>query len=134
MKYIVFVVSMMGAAYMILFSGFRLPTPVALVSLICAVSADFLTTYLCLREQRKEGNPVIAFLFAKIGIGGTFGLLACIWVVFILFRWLPSTHGIQTAIACVYWAVPVNNLIVLRKVKEANRKNHVAQNSTAQNG
>lgn len=126
-KYIVFVVAMMATACMMLISGFRLPTPVALIMLVCAVSADFLTTYLCLREQRKEGNPVIAFLFKKIGVGGTFGLLACMWIVFIWLRWFPSTHGIQTAIAYVYWAVPVNNLIVLKKAKEANRKNLATQ-------
>lgn len=124
MKYIVFVVLMMGTACMVLIAGVTFSTPVALTVLICAVSADFLTTYACLKLRGKEGNPVIAFLFRKIGIGGTFGLMVGIWTVFILLRWLPSTAGIQTAVACAYWLVPINNLMVLKRL---NRKNHAAQ-------
>ena len=124
MKYIMFVVGMMTAACMILYSGFTLPTMVALVVLVLAVASDFLTTYMCLRLKRKEGNPGIAFLFKKLGVAGTFGLLACVWVAFIWFRWLPSTHGIQTAVALVYWAAPVNNLVVWVRT---NRKYHEAR-------
>ena len=109
---------------MLLFTGVTFPTPIALTVLICAVGADFLTTYACLRIRGKEGNPVVAFLFKKIGIGGTFGLMACLWVLVIVFRWLPSSTGVQTAIACTYWLVPMNNLIVLRKLS---RKNHASQ-------
>lgn len=121
MKYIVFVVLMLGTACAVLISGLRFSTPVALAVLIGAVSADFLLTYLCLRVQGKEGNPVIAFLFKKIGIGGTFGLMLVIWTVFIAYRWLPATIGIQTAVACAYWLVPMNNLMVLRKLSRSNR-------------
>lgn len=123
MKYVAFVVCMMAAAFVMLLAGLRIPTPIALAMLILAVSMDFLTTYLCLKQGRKEGNPVIAFLFKKLTVFGTFGLLACIWVLFIVFRWLPSSNGIQTAVACVYWVVPVNNLIVLMKAIKANRAN-----------
>jgi len=124
LKYVMFVIGMMAIAVMILFSGFALPTVVALIILVLAVSSDFATTIACLRKGRKEGNPGIAFLFKKIGVPVTFGLLACIWVAFIVFRWLPSSPGIQTAVALVYWVVPVNNLIVLVKVS---RKYHAEQ-------
>ena len=120
-KYIMFVVSMMTAAILMLWLGLRFPTMVSLIVLVSGVGADFLTTYLCLKENRKEGNPIIALLFKKLTVGGTFALLGCMWVAFIWLRWLPSTLGIQTAVACVYWAVPVNNLIVLKKARAAGR-------------
>ena len=118
-KYIMFVVLMMGTACMVFISGVKFPTPLALMVLICAVGADFLTTYLCLRARGKEGNPVIAFLLKRIGIWGTFGLMACVWLVFIMLRWLPSDLGSQTAIACTYWLVPINNLMVLKRLSRA---------------
>lgn len=122
MKYVAFVVLMLGTASVIFISGFRLPTPMALMVLVMAVSADFLTTYLCLRKKGREGNPVIAFLLKRIGVWGTFGLMACIWAAVILFRWLPADVGSQTAIAFTYWLVPTNNLLVLGRLNRASGK------------
>jgi len=115
MKYLIFVILLMGTAFLILLSGFTLPTEVALLILILAIASDFYTTWRCLRRGRREGNPMAAFLFRKVGVYKSFGLLAGIWVIIIMFRFLPATEGIQTAIALVYWVVPVNNLIVLMK-------------------
>lgn len=117
MKYLIFVVLLMGTAFLILLSGFSLSTEIALLVLILAVTADFYTTWRCLRKGRREGNPIVAFLFRKIGVYKSFGLLAGIWVCFIIFRWLNSPEGAQTAIALVYWAVPINNAMVLVRMK-----------------
>jgi len=115
-KYIAFVVLMMSTACVVFIAGVRFPTVVALCVLVGAVAMDFLTTYLCLRKSGREGNPVIAFLFRKLTIGGTFALMLVIWGLFIWFRWLPSNVGNQTAIALTYWLIPINNAIVLRRL------------------
>jgi phosphatidylglycerophosphate synthase len=125
-KFIMFAALVMGLAVMVMLSGLTFSTPVSFVILAVAVSGDFLTTYLCLRAQGKEGNPAVAFLFKRIGIGGTFMVMVGIWGLFIAFRWLPSSLGAQTAVALVYWIVPVNNTVVLRRL---NKRNHAAVNS-----
>ena len=117
MKYVVFIVVMMATAVLILFSGFTLPTVVALLIFILAISLDFLTTWLCLRMKGREGNPLMAFMFRKVGIAWSFGLMALLWVVVILTRFMPAVAGVQTAIALVYWYVPLNNIVVLRRLR-----------------
>ena len=117
MRYIAFVALMLATACAIFLSGFSLPTTFSLVVLLLAVSSDYVTTWLCARAMGREGNPVIAFLFRKIGIYGTFGVMACMWIVFVVFRWLPEADGVQTAVAFTYWLVVVNNLSVLARLR-----------------
>ncbi len=117
MKYVGFMVLMLGTAFLILISGFTLPTTVALLLLILAVTADFYTTWRCLKERGREGNPMMAFLFKRIGLRLSFCIMAGLWTVIIIYRFLPAVEGIQTAIALVYWVVPLNNLVVLRRLR-----------------
>jgi len=117
MKYVIFIALMLGTACLVLFSGLVFPTVVALTVLVLAITSDFYTTLRCLKEQGREGNPVVALLFKKVGVYKTFGLMVIMWTCFIMFRWLPQTEGIQTAVACAYWLVPANNMIVLAKLK-----------------
>ena len=107
---------MLGIACLIQISGFAFPTWIALLVLILAIAFDFLTTWACLRKQGREGNPVMALLFRKIGLYKTFGLMAGIWVCFIVFRWLGTPDGSQTAVALVYWMIPINNSVVLMRL------------------
>ncbi len=120
MKLVIFMTFMLGTACVILLSGLVFPTTIALVVLISAIASDFLTTLGCLKEKGREGNPVVALLFRKVGIYKTFALVAVVWACFIMFRWMNQTEGIQTAIAIAYWMVPVNNMMVLRKLKRQN--------------
>ena len=129
MKYIIFVVVMLGTACLIQISGFAFPTWIALLVLILAIASDFLTTWACLRKQGRERNPVMALLFRKIGLYKTFGLMAGIWVCFIVFRWLGTTAASQTAVALVYWMIPMNNMLVLVKL---NRKTARCVNPSTQ--
>ena len=129
MKYIIFVVVMLVTAFLIQISGFSFPTWIALLVLILAIASDFLTTWACLRKQGREGNPVMALLFRKIGLYKTFGLMAGIWVCFIVFRWLGTTAASQTAVALVYWMIPMNNMVVLVKL---NRKTARCVNPSTQ--
>lgn len=118
MKYLIFVVLMLGTALLILLSGFALPTAIALLVFVLAITSDFYTTHRCLKNRGREGNPMVGFLFKRVGVYKTFGLMAVFWVCIIWFKWLPSTEGVQTAVALVYWLVPINNLIVLRKLSK----------------
>jgi hypothetical protein len=128
-KYIIFVVVMLGTACLIQISGFTFPTWIALLVLILAIASDFPTTWACLKKQGREGNPVMALLFRKIGLYKTFGLMAGIWVCFIVFRWLGTTAASQTAVALVYWMIPMNNMVVLVKL---NRKTARCVNPSTQ--
>ena len=116
MKNIIFMPLMFGVACLVLLSGLVLPTLVALCILIFAITGDFYSTWRCLKAGGKETNPVVAFLFRKIGLNKTFGLMAILWVCYIVFIWIPQTENVQTAVAIVYWLIPVNNVIVLRKL------------------
>lgn len=118
MKYIIFVALLLGTAILILFSGFTLPTAIALTVLVLAVTSDFYTTWRCLKEKGREGNPVVGFLFRKIGLYKSFGLLVIMWVCFIVFRWLGQPESIQTAVALAYWLIPMNNLMVLMRLRK----------------
>ena len=120
MKYITFIVLLMMTAFLVLLSGFTLPTAVALLVLASAVASDFYTTWRCLQVKGKEGNPVMAFLFKRVGIPKSFAIMVVVWTVFVLLRWLPQSEGIQTAVALAYWLVPLNNLTVLAKLRRKN--------------
>ena len=117
MKFFVFIVLIMGTAFLVLLSGFTLPTLIALLVFVLAITSDFYTTWRCLKARGREGNPVMALLFRKVGIRKTFCMMAGLWVCVIMFRWLPSPEGAQTAVALAYWIVPMNNLTVLAKLK-----------------
>lgn len=116
MKFVLFMILLLGTACLVFLSGFVLPTVVALTLLVLAVSADFLTTYLCYQRKGTEGNPIMAVLHKKIGLRSSFIVMAGVWTLIIIFRFMPAVEGVQTAIAIAYWWVPLNNLQVLRRL------------------
>lgn len=121
MKYIFFIVLMLATACLILISGLAFPTVIAVSVLVLAVISDFYTTWRCLKKAGREGNPVMALLFRKIGLGRSFGIMAIVWACFIMFRLLSQTESIQTAVALAYWLVPMNNLMVLKRLKRGGK-------------
>ena len=123
--YIIFGACMMGIGALMMYLGIHLPREISLPVLLMAVVMDFLTTYLCLKAKGREGNPIVAALFKRIGIAGTFAVMVCIWVAFIYFRWWPSEPVAQTIVAIVYWIVPINNTIVLKRLTKRNRLNRL---------
>lgn len=126
-RYIAFITLVMCVAVAVFFSGLVFPTWLAVSVLVVGIVCDSLTTWLCLRKKGTEGNPVVSFLFKKIGFVGTLVLWAIIWVAIIYFRILPASPMAQTAVAIAYWLVVVNNLIVLRRVSKAYKANMVTQ-------
>ena len=114
-----FTALMFATGIMWMLIGITLPRQVALVLLLLAVFSDMFLTYQCLRYTGKEGNPVVAFAMKKFSVWGTFMISACLWALYIKFKWTDSVPSVQTAIALTYWLVPLNNLLVLRKLKVA---------------
>lgn len=112
-KYMLFIVLVLGTACLIMLSGYRMPAGWPIPVLVTAIMADYLSTYLCLQAGGREGNPVVAAVFKRAGIWGTFALSCILWACIIEFRIAQSDACSQTAIALAYWLVPVNNVIVL---------------------
>lgn len=109
----------LGLACLIFMSGLQLPFIIALIMLLCAICADFTTTYLCLRAGGQEGNPLVSFLLKKLGVVGAFAVMAGIIALLIMTQFIPSGASSQTAVAMVYWIVPANNAMVLRRLRRA---------------
>lgn len=130
-KFIWFCLLMFSVAIIVLLSGFQLPTAGGLILFISAILADDVTTYICLKLGGTEGNPVVSFLFRKIRIKefriiGTFVLMGVLWALIIYFRWLPASEAVQTAIACAYWLVPINNILVIYGYWKKHKSNNTA--------
>lgn len=120
-KFYWFTALMLVTSVLILLSGIRLPYTVALVVLLMAIFTDMMSTYLCLKVSGKEGNPAAAFLMRKLSIWGTFLISACIWSLYIHFMWIRSDMQVETAVALAYWLVPLNNILVLRRLNKQRR-------------
>ena len=122
MKIVAFMALMLGTAVGLQLMRVSLPTLIALMIFVCAIILDFVTTWKCLKRGGKEGNPLVAGLFKKIGVKKTFALTATAWILIIVFRWLPTTQIGQTSVALVYWLVPLNNIMVIRRMTIAKRR------------
>ena len=122
MKIVAFMALMLGTAVSLQLLRVSLPTLIALMIFVSAIILDFVTTWKCLSLGGKEGNPLVAGLFKKIGVKKTFALTATAWILIIVFRWLPTTQIGQTSVALVYWLVPLNNIMVIRRITNAKRR------------
>ncbi len=111
-SFIVTTAIMLAALYAIGQTGIRLPTIVSLLILIGEVAADTTTAYLCLRKRGTETNPIVVFLFKKLGYIWTFALVWAVWAWLISTNFLHANMLTQTAFVIVYAFVPVNNLVV----------------------
>jgi len=121
-KFIAFCALMLAVAVAVFYSGFALPTQVNVGLLLGAAVTDSFTTWLCLRKKRQEGNPVVAFLFKKIGFFGTLAIWYALFGLNIWFKYIPSDVHSQTGVWCAYWLVPLNNLWVYWKAWRRNKK------------
>lgn len=116
MKFVGFALLFMTLGCVIILSGFTLPTTIALPVLILAVALDFLTTWACLRKGGREGNPIMALAFRKLGLTASLGIMVILWTCLIMFRIIHQPESIQTAVALSYWIVPINNTMLLMKL------------------
>src|ERR1035437_2615307 len=115
LHFVLFMILMLSIAVGIQLMRVTLPTAISLAVFVAAISLDFVTTWKCLKAGGREGNPIVAGLFKKIGVRNTMLCTAGVWVLILVFRWLPGTLIGQTSTAIVYWIVPLNNIMVLRR-------------------
>ena len=88
--------------------------------LLCFLNlADAYTTYMSITTGvGKEGNPVMAWLFDKIGIIPGLALskillLGCLWPL----QYHPAGPYVIGLVCCIYIAIVLNNLSVIVKLK-----------------
>lgn len=128
-KYIAFSVGMMLALIAIILAeaktGIHTSSNVSMAMLIAGICSDMLSTYLCFKHGGREQNPAAAWLIKKITIFGLFGVFACIWGAFFWFSFRHSNIYAQSALAIVYWSVPINNMWVLRRLMKAQKSTQI---------
>lgn len=105
----------------LLYQRLGLSPPLALtVTLFSAgVVFDYGTTVKASRLGGKEGNPFVNILFKKVGVekGGLITMALFALMVIFMFRGSPAY--MQLAVGCAYWLIPVNNLMVIRRLKKS---------------
>jgi len=95
------------------------PASLTITLFAVAVASDYGTTVKTSRMGGKEGNPFVGLLFKKIRpeIGGLFVLAFFALAIIFVFDDMP-THQ-QLAFGCAYWMVPINNLLVMRRLRKS---------------
>jgi len=99
--------------------GLSPPFSLTVVLLLSAVASDYGTTVKATRLGGKEGNPLLNIFFKKVGVdkGGLAVIGLFILMVIFVFRNAPPYQ--QLALASTYWLVPINNLIVIKRLKKS---------------
>jgi len=123
---------MVLVALFLFFSGFTLPVAVSVGILVLALACDSYTTYRCLKVGAKEANPLIKFLFDRIGFRNTTILWWILWAVIITFYVMNAQPQTMAIKAVVYWIVPLNNLRVYVRILGKQKKASVPEQSSKQ--
>jgi len=119
-KYPLMVLGLMatGMALMYWYSRLGLNPPFSLTCalLMSAVASDYGTTVKATRMGGKEGNPFVGMLFNKIGAERGGLIVVGLFILFVIFVFRNSPPYQQLALASVYWVIPVNNLIIIKRL------------------
>ena len=111
-----------SVAFLVLLSGFTLPVGLSISILVSAVAVDSYSTYRSLKAGGTEANPIVRFLFKRIGFNATLVLVWIAWALIIHFKVITALPQQQTALALAYWVIPVNNFLVVWKYKQRAKK------------
>ena len=117
-NFIVMTAIMVAVLYALSQTKIGLSAPIPLMLLIAEILTDTTTTYLCLKKSGTETNPIVGFLFKKLGIVWTFVIVWAVWVWTVNANFLHTNMLTQTAFVIVYAFVPVNNLVVLWRLSK----------------
>ena len=99
--------------------GFRPPLFVTLSLFISAIIADCMTTVKAMKLGGKEANPIVGFLFKKLGVKRGMIVSMVVMLPIFLYFFLKAPAYQQLAIGYVYWLIPINNLKVIRRLKNS---------------
>jgi len=124
-RYIVVITLMIGI-YTILIeilSRVNIPDIHYLISgglLLLVAVCDHTLTKKALDVGAEEGNPIVNFIFRKVGFRfGSLFILALL-CVFVIFLWSSLPVYAQFSLIIVYSIVPVNNILVVMKRRKKN--------------
>lgn len=123
LKYPLMVIGILFAAsgLALLYQRLELSPPFGLTAalFLSAAVCDYRTTVKACRLGGKEGNPFVNIIFKKVGVekGGLVTLGVLFLMVMLVFRGAPPYQ--QLAIGCAYWIVPINNLLVIRRLRKS---------------
>lgn len=121
-KYPLMVFGLMAAGMTLMYWYHRLglspPFSLTCALLMSAVVGDYGTTVKALRMGGKEGNPFVGMLFNKIGVGKGGLIVLGLFILFAIFIFRNSPPYQQLALASIYWVVPINNLIVIKRLRK----------------
>jgi len=89
--------------------------------LMVAVLADYKTTVTALKLGGEEANPLVRYLFNKLGVKKGGMVVISFFIAFIIFPYRTVLPCQQLAMSCTYFWVPINNLLVLRGRRKLNK-------------
>lgn len=99
--------------------GLSPPLSLTVALFASAVVSDYGTTVKASRMGGREGNPFVNIIFKKIGVekGGLIVLGVFALAIIFAFRNMPPYQ--QLALACVYWLIPINNIVVIKRLRKS---------------
>jgi len=106
----------LGLSLLFLRTGISLPYTYTLFLFVGAMYMDHTTTLKALKLGGKEANPFARLLFNKLGVGLGSLVVLILMTLFIVKVFSQSPAWQQLSMACVYWIVPINNLMVIRRL------------------
>jgi uncharacterized protein (DUF983 family) len=106
-------------SFMVYQMGYRPPLFVTLSLLISAIVGDCVTTMRAIKLGGKEANPLVGFLFKKLGVKGGMIVAMVVMVPIFIYFFLRAPSYQQFAIGYVYWLIPINNLKVIKRLQKS---------------
>ena len=80
---------------------------------------DGITTNIALTKYGgKETNPLMAWVIKKIGIRYAMFIPFIVVLLFVVFYWETTKTSVLFGLAIAYFAVIINNLVVIRRNKK----------------
>lgn len=121
-KYPLMVLGLLSAGTVLMYwygrLGLNPPFSLTCALLMSAVASDYGTTVKATRMGGKEGNPFVGKLFNKIGVEKGGLIVIGLFILFVIFIFRNSPPYQQLALGCMYWIIPVNNLIVIKRLRK----------------
>jgi len=99
--------------------GYRPPLFVSLSLLVTAIIGDCITTTKAMKLGGKEANPIVGLLFKKLGVKWGMVVAMVVMTPIFIYFFLKAPSYQQLAIGYVYWLIPINNLKVIKRLRNS---------------
>ena len=111
----------MGLTYLYGRLGISPPISITIPVLWSAIIADHETTKKALKLGGKECNFFANTLFKKLGAKAGLWIILGLFIMFTIFMFVDAPPYQQLALGCAYWLIPINNLLVIRRLRKQRR-------------